>query len=178
MKSKEIKILQNGDPLLRQISKTVDVEEIKDGHIKDIVSDLISAMSTQDDAIAISAIQIGIPKRIFVISKKIHSILGKDDNTKGKSDLIFINPKITKISKEKCIAEEGCLSVRYIYGKVKRAKKISLEAYDIKGKKFTMGASGLLAQIIQHENDHLDGILFIDKATDLQEIRPEDIKNI
>ena len=70
--------------------------------------------------------------------------------------------------------EEGCLSVRYVYGKVTRPEKVTLEALDQNGKKFSRGFSGLLAQIVQHENDHLNGILFTDKATDLQEISHEE----
>ena len=70
--------------------------------------------------------------------------------------------------------DEGCLSVRWLYGKVERAEKITVRAYDENGKPFTMGASGLLAQAFQHEIDHLNGILFIDKATDLKEMIPEE----
>jgi peptide deformylase len=69
--------------------------------------------------------------------------------------------------------EEGCLSVRYLYGKVRRSKKATIEAYNEHGKKFTAGASGILAQIFQHETDHLNGILFIDKAKQIEEILPE-----
>ncbi len=63
---------------------------------------------------------------------------------------------------------EGCLSVTKIYGTIKRFEKVKVEAYDEKGKKFTRGASGLFSQVIQHETDHLNGFLFIDKATNLQ----------
>ena len=72
--------------------------------------------------------------------------------------------------------EEGCLSVRYLYGKVSRANKVTIEAFDESAKKFTRGASGILAQIFQHETDHLDGVLFIDKAKDLTEVLPEEIE--
>ena len=69
--------------------------------------------------------------------------------------------------------EEGCLSVRYLYGKIRRSKKITMKAYNENGKIFQRGASGLLAQIFQHENDHLDGKLFIDKAKDIEDLPPE-----
>ena len=101
---------------------------------------------------------------------------------KNRKDLIFINPKITKVSKTKQLLEEGCLSVRYVYGKVSRPEKVTIEAYDEDGKKFSRGFSGLLAQIVQHENDHLNGILFTDKAIDIQEISRDEyeqmLKNI
>jgi peptide deformylase len=87
--------------------------------------------------------------------------------------MYFINPVIVKKSRETQVLEEGCLSIRYLYGKVRRSKKITVRAYDENGVLFERGASGLLAQIIQHENDHLDGILFVDKAMDVEEILPE-----
>ena len=90
----------------------------------------------------------------------------------GSKDLIFINPKITKLSQKKGWVPEGCLSVRWLYGKTLRSQKASIEAYDEHGKKFIRGASGLLAQIFQHETDHLDGILFIDHAKDIKEELP------
>lgn len=88
-------------------------------------------------------------------------------------DMIFINPEILKISKEKMIIEEGCLSVRWLYGKVKRSKKTLVKAYDENGKVFTMGGSGLLSQAFQHEIDHLNGVLFTDKAKGLKEMNPD-----
>ena len=68
--------------------------------------------------------------------------------------------------------EEGCLSVRWLYGQVDRSERVTLRAYDEKGKKLERGASGLLAQIFQHEVDHLDGILFTDKATQIEDLPP------
>lgn len=90
-------------------------------------------------------------------------------------DLVFINPKITNYSKEKKWMEgEGCLSVRWVYGKVQRSTKVTIRAYNEHGKVFERGAGGLLAHIFQHEVDHLNGILFIDKAKDLEEVDPKD----
>ena len=74
--------------------------------------------------------------------------------------------------------EEGCLSVRWLYGKVKRSVRVTLSAQDDTGKKIERGASGLLAQIFQHEVDHLDGVLFIDKASDVWEMTEEEIKEL
>lgn len=176
------KILQKDNPILRQISKPILEKEIKSLKIKKTISNMKKALDSQDDGIAISAIQIGEPIRLFLISKKIFEILGENQEESYEKekfkDLIFINPKIKKFSKEKQLLEEGCLSVRYLYGKVSRCKKVQIEALDENGKKFTAGYSGLMAQIVQHENDHLDGILFIDKAIDVEEIKPENIKNV
>jgi peptide deformylase len=95
------------------------------------------------------------------------------EQAKEYKDMVFINPEILKISKKKMKVEEGCLSVRWLYGKVERAEKTLVKAYDENGKLFTMGGSGLLSQAFQHETDHLNGILFIDKAKDLKEMPPE-----
>ena|SRR3990167_2850598 len=100
----------------------------------------------------------------------------KNDAVEVKSkikNLIFINPKISKLSRERTWVPEGCLSVRPLYGKTFRSTKATVEAYDETGKKFTRGASGLLAQIFQHETDHLNGILFIDHAKDIKAEQPQ-----
>ena len=83
---------------------------------------------------------------------------------------VFINPKVTKISKKKQTVKEGCLSVTGVFGVMTRAEKVTVEACNEKGEKFTRGASGLLAQIFQHEMDHLNGVLFTDTATDLEKL--------
>ena len=137
------------------------------------------ALKEQDDGVAIAAPQIGYALRIFVVSGKIfHKDFARfDKDTKIPEaeipkDLVFINPKISKLSRDKEWVPEGCLSVRWLYGKTYRSKKATITAYDENGKKFTRGASGLLAQIFQHETDHLNGILFIDHARDVKEELP------
>jgi peptide deformylase len=171
VKSHKIEILQTGNPILREVSSTIPAIKIKTLELKKIISLLKSAIDSQSDAAAISAVQIGKPVRLFIVSKKVFNIDSKDPDTiKDKNDLIFINPKIVKVSKTKQLLEEGCLSVRYVYGKVLRPEKVTIEACDENGKKFSRGFSGLLAQIVQHENDHLNGILFTDNAIDIQKI--------
>src|SRR3989339_650585 len=91
------------------------------------------------------------------ILRKISKEVAISDNKKVKTvykDMVFINPKILKISKKQMLTEEGCLSVRWLYGKVKRAEKTLIKAYDENGKFFTFGGSGLLSQAFQHETDH------------------------
>jgi len=176
-KTSKIEILQTGNPLLREVSSPIPLDKIKTASTKKLIQDLKDAIESQIDAAAISAVQIGKPVRLFVISKRVFSDENNIIDPKAK-DLIFINPKILKSSKTKQSLEEGCLSVRYVYGKVIRPEKVSLEAYDENGKKFTRGLSQLLAQIVQHEIDHLNGILFTDKATDVQKITPEDYKKM
>ncbi len=172
-KKKTIKILQKGDPLLKEVSVPIEIEDISSEKIKAIIKDMQIAVRSQDDGIAISAPQIGKLVRMFLISNRIYEVLGEEKEKAEKhKDIVFINPKITKFSKEKAWMEEGCLSVRNMFGRVHRSKKIIFEAVDENGKKGARGFAGILAQIVQHETDHLDGILFTDKAKDIQEVLP------
>lgn len=173
-----VTIVQSENKVLRQKAKDISVSEITSANIQKIIKDMQKALLTQDDGVAIAAPQIGESLRIFVVSGRAFDIDNGDyeenkELPKAK-DLVCINPIITKLSRDKEDMDEGCLSVRYLYGKVKRSKKTSIEAYDENGKKFKRGASGLLAQIFQHETDHLDGILFIDKAKDIVDMPPKE----
>lgn len=163
--------------VLHKIAEEVVLAEIPNKKIQKILTEMSEALNSQGDGVAIAAPQIGYSLRIFVVSGKVFDedfLAGRQaGNTKNVEkkflDKVFINPRITKSSREKEWMPEGCLSVRPIYGKTFRSKKTYIEAYDEKGKKFKMGGSGLLAQIFQHETDHLNGILFIDHAKDLRE---------
>jgi len=177
------KILQQKEKVLRKVAHEVFIADIKTKKIKNILKEMSQALKSQSDGVAIAAPQIGYSLRIFVVSGKIFSkefiksreekipnpVLGQEENIK---DFVFINPKISKLSREKEWVPEGCLSVRWLYGNAFRSKKATITAYDENGKKFTRGASGLLAQIFQHETDHLNGILFIDHAKDIKEELP------
>lgn len=171
-------IVQREHPALRTQAEELTIEEIKSQKIQDIISRMKKALSEQEDGVAIAAPQIGEKLRIFVVSGKVWHILKKDTKELKEKNItlpddVYINPVITNLSKKKRKMEEGCLSVRWLYGKVSRSEKATVEAYNEKGEKFIRGGSGLLAQIFQHEIDHLDGILFIDKAEDLEELPPE-----
>lgn len=175
-----VKIVQNGHKVLRQVAKPVDISEIKNTKIQKIISDMKIALSTQNDGVAIAAPQIGVPLRIFVVSGKVFDddfIRGEGLKNKIKpdfKDIVFINPNFIKISKDKKMMTEGCLSVRPLYGKVRRATKATVGAYNELGEFFEMEGGGLLAHIFQHETDHLDGILFIDKAKNIHEVISEE----
>ena len=176
VKNKIAKIVQakSGNPMLRDFAEQVPLEEIKSEKIKKIIEDMKNALAREEEGVAIAAPQIGIPLRIFVVSKKIFQLLDAAKSDKDKfDDMVFINPEITKLSKEKEVMEEGCLSVRDYYGKIKRAAKATVRAYDENGNAFERGGSRLLAQIFQHEIDHLNGILFTDSAKDVQKIVKE-----
>lgn len=160
--------------ILRQEAKPVKKEEFGTVELRKILDDMKTAMDRESDGVAIAAPQIGIGKRIFVIKEDAYKIKGETAKWKP---LIFINPKIVKASKKMIEADEGCLSVRPLYGTTFRHTNVTIEAQDFTGTKFTFGASGLIAHIFQHECDHLDGILFIDHAENIQEIDLEKEKN-
>ncbi|MBX4198735.1 peptide deformylase [Candidatus Parcubacteria bacterium] len=163
------KILQKKSPILRKQAKEVPVKDIKSKKIQDILKKMSAVLATQDDGVAIAAPQIGVSLRIFIVGGRL--LTKKDEET--RPDMVFINPVIMKVSRKKQKMEEGCLSVRWLYGQVERSEKATVRAHDEHGKPFTKGASGVLAQAFQHEMDHLNGILFIDKATDLEDLPPE-----
>ncbi|OHA16232.1 MAG: peptide deformylase [Candidatus Taylorbacteria bacterium RIFCSPLOWO2_02_FULL_43_11] len=174
-------IVQKDNKVLRDIAKPVNITDITSPKIQKIIADMKEAMGSEHDAVAIAAPQIGVSLRIFVMSGRARLIVKKEEGNQETdersdklsplyADEVFINPVITKISKKKKAMEEGCLSVRFLYGKVERAVKASVEAFDENGNKFTKGGSGLIAQIFQHETDHLNGALFIDKAKDVTEL--------
>jgi len=114
---------------------------------------------SEKDGIGLAANQIGILKRIVVIADK-------------EGPLILINPEIIEKSWLKNIMEEGCLSVPGVFGTVKRHKKITVAAINSRGETLKLKAEGMLARVIQHEIDHLDGILFIDKVIKYTEGEP------
>lgn len=179
-----VKIVQNGHKVLRQKALEVPEKEIKTPKIQKVLKDMATALHSQHDGVAIAAPQIAVPLRIFVIAGKVFDEeftrgpipIQKDKNSKKIKypDIVCINPVFIKISKDKKLLSEGCLSVRPLYGQVRRATRATIEAYDAEGNKFTLSGSGLLAHIFQHEIDHLDGILFIDKAQDIHESTPEE----
>ena len=184
-----VKILQKEDKVLRTIARPVPKEDIDSPKIGKIISTMKKAMRAEEDAVAIAAPQIGESLRIFIVSGKTLALIGKekegspetgaDKQDKQKEvlpDLVFINPKVLRISKKTHMLEEGCLSVRWLYGDVRRAEKVTVQACDEKGNLFTRGASGLLAQIFQPETEHLDGKLFIDKAMNIKELPPKELK--
>jgi peptide deformylase len=166
-----VKILQikeqEGEKVLRKIAKQVIKKEFDSEALNIVLDDMQKALLKEHDGVAIAAPQIGISKRIFLINP----IAYESTKHEGPRPTIFINPKIIKISKDKKLMDEGCLSIRPLYGKVRRSSKATVVAQDKYGKEFEISASGLVAQIFQHEIDHLEGVLFTDKAKDIFELK-------
>ncbi|OHB25950.1 MAG: peptide deformylase [Parcubacteria group bacterium RIFOXYD2_FULL_52_8] len=167
-------ILQKDEPLLRDIAEPVAPQEFGTVPLQKILHAMSAALAACDDGVAIAAPQIGVSKRIFVVAGRV--FLEEGSELPPPPDMVFINPSLTKLSSSKIILDEGCLSVRGYYGKIERAEKATVEAYDFLGKKFSRGAAELLAQIFQHEVDHLDGVLFIDRAISLEEAPRKEVR--
>ncbi|MFT7644494.1 MAG: peptide deformylase [Candidatus Paceibacteria bacterium] len=156
------KLVPETHPALHTISEEITVDEFSDGTVAKILKGMREAIKTYDvdgyAAVAIAAPQIGVAKRLFLI---------EDQNSEREGalpSLVAINPRITKYSKKTHEVGEGCLSVPDTYGVVIRHRNVTITALDENGKSYTRGAGGLLAQIMQHECDHLDGTLFVDRA--------------
>jgi len=149
------KILTEPDPFLRQ--KSSEVEKVTD-ETRKLMDDMLETMYDAP-GIGLAAIQIGVPKRVIVID------LSRDEK---KNPLYFVNPKIIKKSDTDSTYEEGCLSVPGQFAEVDRPDKCHISFLDYNGKKQELKAEGLLATCIQHEMDHLEGILFIDYLSKLK----------
>ncbi len=150
------KILTEPNKILRQISKPVNKVEDEERKLMD---DMLETMYSAN-GIGLAAIQVGIPKRIIVLD-----ISRKEDQ---KNPMFFVNPLIINKNKEHNTYEEGCLSVPDQFAEIDRPSKCEIEYLDYYGKKKILKAEGLLATCIQHEFDHLEGILFIDYLSKLK----------
>ena len=150
------KILTEPNKLLRQVS--VQVEKVSNEERK-LMDDMLDTMYDAP-GIGLAAIQIGVPKRIIVMD------ISRDENK--KEPMYFINPIIKNQNKEKAKYEEGCLSVPDQFAEIERPNACEVEYLDYDGKKQLLKADGLLATCIQHEMDHLEGILFIDYLSKLK----------
>ena len=149
-------ILTAPDPRLQAVS--TDVEQVT-GEIRALIADMADSMYAAD-GIGLAAIQIGVAKRVLVIDL--------DQKDGKRNPRAFINPKITWASEETAVFEEGCLSVPEIWDDVERPARIRCEYLDIDGNKQTLEADGMLATCLQHEIDHLNGVLFIDHLSRLK----------
>ena len=148
-------ILTEPNPILRQISKTVEkVGKEEQELMKDMLDTMYAA-----NGIGLAAIQVGIPKRIIVID------LNKNEK---KTPMFFVNPVIKERNRINSVYEEGCLSVPNQFAEIERPNKCEVEYLDFYGEKKILKADGLLAICIQHEMDHLEGILFIDYLSKLK----------
>ena len=145
-----LKICKLGEEVLRQKSVPIKDEEIND-ELRALAEEMFETMDVAN-GVGLACPQIGKNIRMFVAMA--------DDDVRR----VFINPQIIATSDDSVPYEEGCLSVPQVYENIMRPSKVTVQAQDQNGKRFTLEAEGLLARIIQHENDHLDGVIFIDRG--------------
>jgi peptide deformylase len=142
-----LEIYTIGEEILREKCKKVD----KFDSALELLVDAMFEKMDEADGVGLAAPQVGVDLRVFVI-----------DDHRGVRKA-FINPEIVETSMEECSMEEGCLSIPGVYSYLTRSKKVTVQAQDVKGKTFRLEADDLLARAIQHENDHLNGVLFVDR---------------
>jgi len=151
-----LRIYETPDPMLRQISTPV---EKVDDELRALIADMFETMYAAP-GIGLAAIQIGVARRVVTMD------LAKKDEP--KQPLVFINPEVTWTSDEKATYEEGCLSIPEYYEEVERPKSVRVKYLDLDLKPQEIEADGLLATCLQHEIDHINGVLFIDHISKLK----------
>ncbi|TSC77816.1 MAG: peptide deformylase [Parcubacteria group bacterium Gr01-1014_29] len=170
------KIIKEPNKVLHQHAAEVLIEEITSPKIQRVIQDMKDALQKTREGIGIAAPQIGYALRIFLASEealrwdKVKDLPEEERSTMKWEYYTFINPVIKKTASKKINETEGCLSVPGIYGAVERKEKATIEAYNEWGEKFQRGTSKLYARVMQHEIDHLNGILFIEKAKNIQKL--------
>ncbi|MBU2104102.1 peptide deformylase [Patescibacteria group bacterium] len=165
-------IVQNGEQVLREVAPALPEELFNTPELAQILEDMRTALDAEPDGVALAAPQIGVSYRIFIVRYDRIVPPPEDGDAELPADVgVYINPEFIRTSQRRLEVDEGCLSVRGIYGKTRRYERATVRARREDGSSFERGGGGLLAQIFQHETDHLDGTLFIDHATDLVEIK-------
>lgn len=194
------------NPALREKAREIPVADIGGKKIRSLIADMKALLAKEEYGVALAACQVGEPLKLFIVSGRamargmrlpapsearqagnspdepIRQAHGKPEEYGSPAvsvvepDEVYINPEFVKIAKKKTEKHEGCLSIRDKWGMVPRAEKASVRAYNENGVRFTRGASGFLAHIFQHEMDHLEGILYTEKATELYDEEPNDEK--
>mmetsp|Transcript_10650 Transcript_10650/g.16308 ORF Transcript_10650/g.16308 Transcript_10650/m.16308 type:complete len:207 (+) Transcript_10650:37-657(+) len=162
----KLTIVKYPHPSLRAKNFDVTVEELENGSISKIAKDMLHTMY-EADGVGLAAPQIGINKRLMVYNDS-------GDPNQFSREVVLVNPTITKYSEATDVFEEGCLSIPKFEGYVERSTTINITAKTILGDPVKKNLSGWEARVFQHEYDHLDGILFIDKLQegDLQKVKP------
>ena len=180
------RIVKEPNSVLRKIAAAVLIRDIPKPKIQGLIAAMKTTLASTPDGVGLAGPQVGKSLRIFIVSEEAEEIdraekqgweRRQKENPTEKNEkpyeerewkhYVFINPVVKNFSRRKLDGPEGCLSVPGKFGTVKRYEKITVEAHDERGKKFTRGASRFFARVLQHELDHLDGTLFIDKAREI-----------
>ena len=173
------------NPALRGVSHAIPAAELKSAKVKKLIAAMKKLLAKEGHGVALAAVQLGEPVRLFIVSGRAlargarsapdepRSEIEVKPQSPVPSDEVYINPVLMKLSRKKMEKHEGCLSIRGKWGEVPRAEKATLQYTDEHGQAQTRGASGFLAHIFQHEMDHLEGILYTDKATHVYDEKSE-----
>jgi peptide deformylase len=156
-----LKVARMGHPVLRQKARALDPTEVRTPGFQKLIDDMIETM-VEYEGIGLAAPQVHEPVRLFVAG-----IEGTGDDLKI---VPFVNPVITPIGDELAEDWEGCLSIPDLRGRVLRAREVVVNALDRRGKPFEMALRNYPARVVQHETDHLDGVLFLDRMTTLESL--------
>jgi len=163
-------IVQDGAEILRETAKPVPEKLFGSAELEHLISDMALALDKEPEGVALAAPQVGVSWRLFIV-RKDRTIPPPANHPDGvpfptypPEVNIYINPEIVKTSRKRSLGDEGCLSVRGVYGTTNRHERVTLKARNLDGSRFERGAGGLMAQIFEHEMDHLNGILFTDHA--------------
>jgi peptide deformylase len=163
-----LKVARMGHPVLRARAKPIDPADIKSPRLQQLIDDMFETMH-EYQGVGLAAPQVHVGLRLFVAGlppKRASD--GDEDETERIPLMALINPEIQPIGGATVEDWEGCLSIPDIRGKVPRAAEIQVNAYDRKGRKIEIQAKGFTARVIQHETDHLDGVLFFDRMTSFE----------
>jgi peptide deformylase len=166
----KVKIVQYGNPILEE--KSLEVGDPKSKETHELVDRMYNAVKSYGDGAAgLSAPQIGILQRVAICRR-----MDLENKESGNIWEVMINPVIKKQSKELSTKWEGCLSINFgdLFGEVSRPREVEVEYYNLKGEKQSLNAKDYLAHIIQHEIDHLNGILFLKYVSDPSELKTSD----
>jgi peptide deformylase len=162
-----LKVARMGHPVLRTRAKALDPADIKSPRVQHLIDDMFETMR-EYQGVGLAAPQVHVPLRLFVAGFSPEPGLEPDEDEEDRDQervplMVLINPEITPVGNAADEDWEGCLSIPDIRGKVPRAREIQVKAYDRTGRRVDMRARGFTARVIQHETDHLDGVLFLDR---------------
>ncbi|PIR83164.1 peptide deformylase [Candidatus Kaiserbacteria bacterium CG10_big_fil_rev_8_21_14_0_10_56_12] len=169
-------IVQKDSPVLRRVASVVPTDLFNSPELDRLIRDMSEALDGQPEGVALAAPQIGVSMRLFIV-RVDRTLSAEEIEKRGLEPAevppqveVYLNPEIIKTSRKRANADEGCLSVKGVYGTTHPHERVTLRAQRADGTTFERGAGGLMAQIFEHEVSHLNGILFIDHADNLFDI--------
>lgn len=158
--------------VLRETAEPVPEKLFGSVELAKLIADMTEALDRELEGVALAAPQVGVSYRLFIVRKDRTLPPHPEGTPPPKPEVdVYINPEIVKTSRKRALMDEGCLSVRGVYGTTNRHGRVTIRARHQNGTRFERGAGGIMAQIFEHEIDHLNGILFIDHAEHLIHIQ-------